>query len=111
MLKHLYIIYFSEANCSSKSNNSNIGLGKSFTIGSKTASCKGGRGVSNCGGIIANVSCFKFSFEYNSITSGTKWLSILNIVISNKSIKFFGGSFMSSKQLFVFSDSDIILGI
>ena len=71
-------LIFSFANCSSKSYNSKLGTWKSLIIGSKTANCKGGNGVSNWGGIIDKISCLTFNLSYNSIASWTKLLSILN---------------------------------
>ena len=53
-------LIFSLANCSSKSNSSKLGTGKSLIIGSKTANCKGGNGVSNCGGIIPKIPCLTY---------------------------------------------------
>ena len=51
------ILIFSRANCSSKSNRSKPGGGNSFNDGGKTADCKAGMGVSNCGGINVRGSC------------------------------------------------------
>lgn len=77
--------YFSEANCLSRSNCSKFGLSKSLIIGSNTANCNGGRGVSNWGGMIPNWSCFTPNSLYNLIDSGTRWLSIENKLLSNNS--------------------------
>ena len=46
---------------------------------------------------------FSCNLSYNSIDSGTKSLSILNIFISYKSLKLAGGSLASSKQDLILS--------
>ena len=51
------------ANCSSKSKSSKFGTGKSLMIGSNTANWRGGRGVSNWGGMMERVSCLTFNLS------------------------------------------------
>ena len=51
------VTYFSDANCSSRSNKSSEGGGRSLMLGRKTAAYSYGIGVSNWGGIRVSGSC------------------------------------------------------
>jgi len=69
--------YFSDANCSSRSNRSSEGGGSSLSVGGNTAACRAGIGVSNCGGIRVRGSCLIFSCVNNFRASGIKSVSNL----------------------------------
>jgi hypothetical protein len=72
-----YFIYFSDANSSSRSKSSKLGLGNSLKIGGKVAGCNPSIGVSNYGGINVKISCFTLNFLYNETASGIK--SVVNL--------------------------------
>ena len=58
---HYYEVYFSNANSSSKSNSSRLGLGSSRRIGGNTAGANPRSGVSNCGTMSVSTSCLTAS--------------------------------------------------
>jgi hypothetical protein len=77
IIKQLKILYFSEANCSSKSYKSRPGGGSSLRVGGNTAACKAGIGVSNYGGINVIGSCLTPKVVNNLIVSGMRSVSNL----------------------------------
>ena len=111
---HLFVSYAifirSEANCSSRSNKSSPGGGKSFMQGRNTADCNCGIGVSNWGGIKVIGSCLTLSFLNRSIVSGTRSVSKLYRLLLKSVVKSLGISSLSCKQDLSLSARAVISG-
>lgn len=100
---HLFVNYarriFSDANWSSKSNNSSGGTGNSLRFGGNTAGTRSGSGASNYGGIKVSGSCFTPMSANAATVSGIMSTSNLKSSLSNMSAKLIGTSSLVCKQL------------